>query len=244
MGTRHQPFPITRWSIVVASRDGGDAAASRLAVDELCRIYWQPLYSFARRQGLSAPDAEDATQGFFQFVLEKDLFAAADESLGKLRSFLLTAFTRHIRGEWRQAQAQKRGGGQSTLSIDASQAEESYSLEPVDHETPEAIYERTYALRMIETAVEQLHAEQQAAGKEEAFLLLRPRLDPTAGGDESDKEIAGKLGVGHDAVRQMISRLRKRFREIMRERVAGTLTYPTPMAVEEELAALRRSLAR
>ena len=163
--------------------------------------------------------------------------------MGKLRSFLLTAFTRHIRGEWRQAQAQKRGGGVATLSIEASLAEESYSLEPVDHETPEALFERTYALRMVETAVEQLFEEQRAAGKEEAFSLLRPRLDPSAQGDHTDKEIAEALGVSHDAVRQMISRLRKRFREIMRERVAGTLQDPSPMAVEEELGALRQSLA-
>ena len=234
---------MTRWSVVVASRDGVDPDVSRLAIDELCRIYWQPLYSYARRQGLSPQDAEDVTQGFFEFALSKDLFGAADKSVGKLRSFLLTAFTRHVRGVWRQGQAQKRGGGVATLSIDASQAEESYSLEPVDHCTPETLFERQYALRMVETAVEQLHEEQKAAGKEEAFLLLRPRLDPTAAEAGTDKEIAENLGVSHDAVRQMISRLRKRFREIMKERVAGTLQDPSPMAVEEELTALRRALA-
>ena len=112
----------------------------------------------------------------------------------------------------------------------------------MDERTPEALYEKQYALRMLETAVEQLCEEQREAGKEQAFSLLRPRLDPTASEAGSDKEVAETLGVSHDAVRQMISRLRKRFREIMRDRVAGTLNEPTAMAVEEELAALRRAL--
>lgn len=226
----------------MASREGGESEVSRMAINELCRVYWQPLYSYARRGGLSPEDAEDVTQGFFEFALSKDLFGMADESVGKLRSFLLTAFSRHIRGVWRQGQAQKRGGGVAALSIEASQAEENYSLEPVDERTPEVLFEKQYALRMVETAVEQLYEEQRAAGKEKAFSLLRPRLDPTASEAGSDKEVAEELGVTHDAVRQMISRLRKRFREIMRERVAGTLHEPTAMAVEEELAALRRAL--
>lgn len=214
----------------------------RLALDELCKIYWRPIYSYARFQGLSPADAEDLTQSFFGFVLEKDLFANADASLGKMRNYLLTAFGRHIKHWQRQAGALKRGGGKEILSLEASQAEDELAIHPADNRTPEAIYQRMCALRIIEAAVEQLAQEQQEAGKGRHFELLRSRLDPTMAGSGNDAELAAQLGMTHDAVRQSISRLRKRFREIMRDLVAGTLDHPTEEMVQEELAALRNAL--
>lgn len=240
--TQHGAFPITRWSVVVSVREGGDLNHGRMALDELCRIYWRPIYSYARYQGISPADAEDLTQSFFTFVLEKDLFATADETLGKMRNYLLTAFGRHIKHWQRQASALKRGGGKEILSIEASLAEDEISIQPADHSTPESNYQRMCALRIIEAAVEQLANEQEAAGKGAVFEALRPRLDPTMAGSGNDAELAARLGMSHDAVRQSISRLRKRFREIMRDLVAGTLAAPTEETVQEELASLRNAL--
>lgn len=228
--------------MVMALREGGDVHAGRLALDELCKIYWRPIYSYARFQGLAPADAEDLTQSFFSFVLEKALFSSADASLGKMRNYLLTAFSRHIKHWQRQSTALKRGGGREILSIEASQAEDELSIQPPDHRTPESIYQRMCALRIIEATVEQLAREQEEAGKKEQFQLLRPRLDPTLAGSGNDAELAAQLGMTHDAVRQAISRLRKRFREIMRELVAGTLASPTDETVQEELTALRNAL--
>lgn len=240
--THHGAFPITRWSMVLAVREGGDAMGGRLALDELCKIYWRPIYSYARFQGLSPADAEDLTQSFFSFVLEKDLFSSADAALGKMRNYLLTAFGRHIKHWQRQASALKRGGGREILSLEASQAEDELTIHPADNRTPEALYQRMCALRIIEAAVEQLARDQEKSGKGRQFELLRSRLDPTQAGSGNDAELAAQLGMTHDAVRQAISRLRKRFREIMRELVAGTLATPTEEMVQEELAALRNAL--
>lgn len=240
--THHGAFPVTRWSVVLALREGGDIPRGKLALDELCKIYWRPLYSYARYQGLPPPDAEDLTQSFFTFALEKDLFSAADASLGKMRNYLLTAFSRHIKHWQRQANAQKRGGGREIVSIEASQAENEITIDPADHRTPETIYQRLCALRIIEAAIEQLAREQSEAGKGAQFSLLRSRLDPTQAGSGNDSEMAAQLGISHDAVRQSISRLRKRFREIMRDLVAATLSNPSEESVQEELAALRNAL--
>ncbi len=233
---------MTRWSVVVAVRNGGDPVQGRLALEELCKIYWRPLYSYARYQNISPADAEDLTQSFLGFVLEKDLFAAADAGLGRMRNYLLTAFGRHIKHWQRQANALKRGGGKEMLSLEASMAEDEISIHPVDHRTPESCYQRLCALRIIETAVEQLAKEQEEAGKGALFRLLRSRLDPTQAGSGNDAELAAQMGLSHDSVRQSISRLRKRFREIMKEVVASTLSTPTEDSVNEELAALRNAL--
>lgn len=240
--THHGAFPITRWSMVLTLKEEGDQKRGRLALDELCQIYWRPIYSYARFQGLSAFDAEDLTQSFFSFALEKDLFSSADASLGKMRNYLLTAFSRHIKHWQRQANALKRGGGRDILSIEASQAEDEITIDPADHRTPESQYQRLCAMRIIEAAIEQLAREQTEAGKGEQFRLLRTRLDPSQAGSGNDVEMAAQLGMSHDAVRQAISRLRKRFREIMRDLVAATLSDPTEESIQEELAALRNSL--
>lgn len=227
---------------MLALREGGDVKRGQLALDELCRIYWRPVYSYARYQGLTPADAEDITQSFFTFALEKDLFSAADSTLGKMRNYLLTAFGRHIKHWQRQVNALKRGGGRDIVSIEASQAENEITIDPADHRTPESVYQRLCAIRIIESAVEQLAQEQEASGKGAQFSILRSRLDPSQAGSGSDAEIAVQLGISHDAVRQTIFRLRKRFREIMRDLVASTLSDPSEEAVQEELASLRSAL--
>lgn len=242
MRTQHGAFPATRWSIVVASRQGGDSGDTRLALEELCGIYWHPLYSYARHQGISSADAEDLTQSFLVFVLEKDLFSQADAALGRLRNYLLTAFGRHIKHWHRQTGALKRGGGHQVVSIEASQGDDSITIDPADHRTPEDVYQRQCALSMIEAAVAHLAREQEEAGKADQFEILRPRLDPTLSCTGNDAELAAALGMSHDAVRKAISRLRKRFREILRDLIAATLSDPTEESIQEELASLRNAL--
>jgi RNA polymerase sigma factor (sigma-70 family) len=241
----HAAFPPTRWSVVLATRDGGDARAGEKALGELCRIYWQPIYSFARRRGASPADAEDLAQGFFMRLLEEGLFAKADASAGRLRSFLLGAFQRYQREEWRKTMAAKRGGGQSPLSFDADDPEESFQAEDPSAESPERIFERHCARALLEAAMKRLAAEQASIGKDRAFALLRPLLSPSEDGDEggTHEEIATALGLTVEASRAAVYRLRKRFREILRETVADTLIQPTPESVDEELMALRAALS-
>jgi RNA polymerase sigma factor (sigma-70 family) len=228
--------------VVVSLRQGGDLQSSKMALDELCRIYWRPIYSYARHQGLTPADAEDVTQSFFAFILDKDLFSNADESLGKMRNYLLTAFGRHIRHWQRQASALKRGGGREVLSLEASQAEDEFTIDPADHRTPESVYQRQCALGIIEAALVLLQKEQEEAGKGAQFEKLKSRLDPAHAGSGNDAELAASLGLSHDSVRQIISRLRKRFREIMRMVVASTLRDPTEESLAEEMMALRQAL--
>jgi len=241
----HAAFPPTRWSVVLATREGGDARAGEKALGELCRIYWQPVYSFARRRGASPADAEDLAQGFFIRLLEEGLFAKADASAGRLRSFLLGAFQRYQREEWRKTMAAKRGGGQSILSFDADNPEESFQAEDPSAESPERIFERHCARALLEAAMKRLAAEQASIGKDRAFALLRPLLSPSEDGDEggTHEEIATALGLTVEASRAAVYRLRKRFREILRETVADTLIQPTPESVDEELMALRAALS-
>lgn len=241
----HAAFPPTRWSIVLAAREGGDARAGEQALGELCRLYWQPVYSFARRRGASPADAEDLVQGFFIRLLEEGLFAKADASAGRLRSFLLGAFQRFQREEWRKTMAAKRGGGVATFSFDAEDAEETFQTEESSAESPERIFERQCARALLEAAMKRLAAEQTAIGKDRAFALLRPLLSPSEDGGEggTHEEIAAALGLTVEASRAAVYRLRKRYREILRETVADTLVQPTPEAVDEELIALRAALS-
>ena len=239
------PFPPTRWSMVLAVREGGDAKQGRHALEDLCRLYWQPIYGFARRRGHSPADAEDLAQGFFARLLDENLFAKAEVSAGKLRSFLLGAFQRHQREEWRKATAEKRGGGQVLTSIDSDETEAAFQAEDTSVLSPEAAYEKQCALALLADAMARLATEQTAAGKGQAFELLRPLLSPEAETDESQthQRIATALGLTPEASRAAVYRLRKRFREVLREVVADTLDQPTDTAIDEELLALRRALS-
>jgi RNA polymerase sigma-70 factor (ECF subfamily) len=234
------PFPVTRWSLVAGARTAADPLKRRLAVEELCKLYWRPIYGFLRRRGLPPSDAQDATQGFFLSLLEDDLFAKAQEDSGRMRSFLLGALQRWQRGEWRRAHAEKRGGGQQILSLDMLQEEEGFESAADDAESPERYFERSCALVLLETALQRLAREQAAAGKEQAFAVLRPLLAPTPGIEPPSYEDAAKaLRITPEALRVTLHRLRKRFAEVLRESVADTLTDPTDASIQTELDALK-----
>lgn len=237
-------FPVTRWSLVSGARAGSDPARRRVALEELCVMYWRPIYGFLRRRGLSQADAQDATQGFFVSLLDEDLFAKASADSGRMRSFLLGALQRWQRGEWRKTMAEKRGGGRDLLSLDLLKDEEDFDAADSGAESPEHYFDKSCALALLENAMQRLAKEQEAAGKSAAFAVLRPLLAPLQGSAiPSQEEAAQALHVTAEALRVTLHRLRKRFAEVLRDTVADTLAHPTEEAVQAEIDALRAAFS-
>jgi RNA polymerase sigma factor (sigma-70 family) len=234
------PFPVTRWSLVAGARAAADPTRKRAALEELCALYWRPIYGFLRRRGLGVAEAQDAAQGFFLSLLEEDLFARAQAETGRMRSFLLGALQRWQRGEWRKAQAEKRGGGHELFSLDVMAEEDGFEAAGADDDTPERHFEKSCALALLEAAMRQLAQEQRAAGKGEIFDTLRPLLAPLGGEASLTQDEAAKhLRLTPEALRVTLHRLRKRFAEVLRETVADTLADPDEQAIQEEMNALR-----
>ncbi len=233
-------FPVTRWSVIAAVAAGGDSTAARTALGELCRIYWLPLYAFARRKNLSPEDSEDATQGFLLRMLESQFIAAADPALGRLRTFLLTAFARHLSDLRRDAGRQKRGGHVEFISLDLHDAEDRYLAGPQSQD-PTLQFEADWATALLEGAIAQLEAEYATSARSEIFAALRPFLGT---GEEfpHQGELAAQLGMSHAALRTSLTRLRERFRTTLRALIADTLREPSESAIEDELRALRAML--
>lgn len=227
MPTAH-PFLATRWSVVLAA-GGGD----RPALDALCGAYWFPLYAFARHRGLRAAEAEDAVQGFFVLLLEREAVAVADPRRGRFRTFLLAAFANHLADERDRAQAAKRGGGR--LVNLAGDGESRLAAEPMSAATPEGEFDRRWALEVIDATLRELAADYAAAGKGALFESLRPAL---TGGASAAGDVPG-LSPG--AAKVALHRLRSRWRERLAERVADTLGPDEPVA--DELAILRAAVS-
>lgn len=232
-------FRTTRWSrVLLAGGPGGDDEAVT-ALADLCRDYWYPLYAFARRWGLEVPDAEDATQGFFLHLLESGVLARARAERGRFRNFLLGAMKHYLNNFERHGNAVKRGGGQKPLSLDAMAAEERYALEPTDPLTPEAQFERNWALALVDRVFRRVEEDYAEAGRRKLFDALRPLLagEVARPGYES---IAKELGMSVAAVGTAVFRMRRRYGETMRDEIAETVA--TPAEVEEEIAQLMRAL--
>src|SRR5512142_2316396 len=164
-------FVTTHWSVVLTA-GGTDTARAHAALEKLCRAYWYPLYAYARRRGHSVEDAQDLTQEFFARVLERQWLAAADQSKGRFRTFLLTAMERFLANEWDKARALKRGGGQKQVPIQFDTAETRYGVEPADTRTPEQAFEYRWAVTLLESVVKQLGAEYRARGQGVLFDTL------------------------------------------------------------------------
>jgi len=237
-------FPMTRWSVVLEARQNGSPDRSRAALEELCRQYWFPLYAFARRRGHAPPDAEDLTQTFFAELLAHRLFDVADPAQGRLRTFLLTAFQRRIADHHRRDHAQKRGGGQTIVSIDLALAEDRFRADLADCETPESAFESRWAVTLLDSAMTLLEHEYMVANKHRQFEALRPFLTAAQAHTQGYEDAAAALRVTKVAARQAVHRMRERFRQILRDCVADTLREPTAAAVDEELAALKTALAK
>jgi len=240
----HDFFATTRWTLVVAAGDPAAPQAAR-ALEDLCRTYWYPLYAFARKQGRSAHDAQDLAQGFFSYLLEKDLFASADPNLGKLRTFLLTAFTRYISRERVAAGAQKRGGGHRIESLDEEfdDGERRYKLEPADRVTPEQLYARSWALSLLKVAKSDIQSKEAAAGRAAVFKVLEPFLEQERDPSISYDSVARQLSMSQEAVRKAVSRLRERYRESVRSQIASTLRDPSDRDIDAEMKSLWAALS-
>ena len=235
----HTPhFPPTRWSVVLTA--SGDGSEARTALDELCRLYWFPLYAFARQRGCSAEDAEDATQDFLAGVAAGDMLAGATPDRGRLRTYLLAAFQRDLIDAHRRVSRQKRGGNARFVPLESIDAEERYhSTTGLD--SPAATFDRAWAVTCLDNAASLLGAEYEARGRASLFESLRPFLDPQAESDYA--AVAQATGLDPNAVRQAVFRLRQRFRTLLRQTIADTLENPTAPLIDEELAALRTALA-
>jgi RNA polymerase sigma factor (sigma-70 family) len=232
-------FPATHWSAVLAAGRDDDTRAQE-ALAALCRTYWYPLYAFVRRQGHGPEDAQDLTQAFFANLLEHRAVAKADPARGRFRTFLLSCLRHFLANERVRAQAQKRGGGCQVVSLDAEAAETRFGAEPLERESPDRAYERNWALALMEQVLQRLRAEQAAAGKAAQFERLRDGLmgEPDA---PRYADLAAQLGLSTDAVKMAVSRLRGRYRELLREEIARTVNNVAE--VEEEIRHLFAVLA-
>jgi RNA polymerase sigma factor (sigma-70 family) len=214
-------FPTTRWTLVMAAaRD--TTAGARPALAELCERYWAPLYAYARRDGHSVEEAQDLTQAFFARFLEKDYVAAADPARGRFRSFLLASFKHFMSNERDRERAQKRGGGRFHVSLEFESAEASYRLEPPDTLTPEGLFERRWAIELIDRVITQLAADRAKVGAGDEFERLKGLLV----GERDDgkySETAKVLGTTEGALRVTVHRLRRRFRDLLRAEIAATV---------------------
>jgi DNA-directed RNA polymerase specialized sigma24 family protein len=232
-------FATTRWTLVVAA-GGPTSPESQAALAALCEAYWLPVYAFVRRGGRSAEDAKDLTQAFFTRVLEKGYFAEARSERGRFRSFLLTCLTHFLANEYDWRVALKRGGGQTRLPLEFDHGERTYLHEPVAYATPEHLYERRWALSVLDLAMSRARAGYEESGRSDLFAALRPYLT----GDEpaSYAELATTLTTTEGALRVAVHRLRRAFARSLREVVAETVE--TPEEVESELRYLMAAVSR
>ena len=218
-----------------AAQSQADGGQSALA--ELCRLYWYPLYIFARRRGYSPDDAQDLTQGFFLHLLERRALTGVDRLKGKFRSFLLASFQNHISDAVDRARRLKRGGDREFVQLDAEEAEERYRLEPVESLTAEKIFDARWAMTVLQEALKKLREEYSIAGKASTFEALRVFLDPNSSvAPPSYDEVADRLGLGTGGIKTLIHRMRKRYTALLREEVGRTVSDPAD--INEEIHAL------
>jgi len=232
----------TRWSLVRSAALPREMLASQQALEELCATYWFPLYAFARRKGQNANDAHDSVQGFFLELLEGSFLTKADETRGKFRSFLLKSFSNFLLGEHRAATAAKRGGQAVHESIGQFDGESRYQV-AANSESPEQLFERQWVMALLDAAIEKLKQEYHESGKGELCDRLLPHLTQAAD-LRPYAEIAESLAMQETAIKVAMHRMRKRYRDLLRQQVADTVQPATEAEVDEELKWLMTVLAR
>jgi DNA-directed RNA polymerase specialized sigma24 family protein len=232
MNAEPQPiFATTHWTIILRAAHE-DSPESLEALTQVCRGYWYPLYAYVRRQGFDPHTAQDLTQEFFSKLIEKNYLAGADRQRGRFRWFLITAFKCFLANEFDRVRAQKRGGGERPLSLDAMTAEERYAHEPADTMNADLIYDRRWALDLLARARQRLKDEYDLNEKRRRFELLSPFLpggEPTA----SQAALAEQLGLSENAVKQEVHRLKRRMAQLIRSEVEQTVSHPDD--VDDEL---------
>jgi DNA-directed RNA polymerase specialized sigma24 family protein len=223
-------FNTTHWSVVLEAQS--ESPAAHEALEKLCRTYWRPIFAFLRRQGLPQTEAEDITQGFFAQLLERGSLNAVRKEKGRLRSFLLGALKYFVADEQRRATAIKRGKGQRLIPLEELRADERIEMEPADPMTAEMIYERRWALTVLDRVLSRLKEEYLAADNAVLFDSLKELL-PDEPGSSSQADIAARHGMTENAIRQAFYRFRQRYQSLLREEIANTVA--TPGDIEDEL---------
>ena len=235
-----QAFATTQWSMVVAAGDSS-LGAGREALERLCQTYWYPLYVFVRRKGVSAEEAKDMTQAFFEDFLERNQVLRADPARGRFRSFLVRSLENFLHNEWRRRSAMKRGGGRVILSLDALQADTDSAHDPVAPESPEAAYARQWALTLLDQAQRALEAEWATAGRSDLFQELLAHLWSDAA-SVPFAELSTRFDLSPVNLRVIFHRFRLRYREILRQAIAATVDGADE--IDDELQFLMRAVGR
>lgn len=230
---QHHSFATTQWSLIASAGDKA-SSESRDALASLCESYWYPLYAYVRRKGHQAVEAQDLTQAFFAELLEKDRLQLADRERGRFRSFLLASLNHFITNQWRDANAIKRGGGKANLSFNVEAGEDRYQLEPAHKVTAEKIFERRWAMTLLDKTMARLQQEYEQSDKLPLFEALKGRLGQ--GEATSYREVAESLDMHETAVKVAAHRMRKRCGQILRNEISQTVD--DPQAVDEELQQL------
>ncbi len=232
-------FATTHWTAVLTAGKR-NTAESDVALEELCRTYWYPLYAYVRRRGYSREDAEDLTQGFFERLLRRNYLESVDSSKGKFRAFLLASLKHFLANEWDRSQRQKRGGGAPVLSLNWQEAETKYQCEPVDEVSPDKLFDRAWAITLLEKVIERLRLETETEGKRALFEQLRQVL--TIDGDSIPyAQLSAESGTNVTLLRVWAHRLRRRYRDLLRFEISQTLMNPEQ--TEEEVKALFAAFA-
>jgi RNA polymerase sigma-70 factor (ECF subfamily) len=231
-------FHTTRWSLIFAA--AGDASSGADARADFCRMYWYPVYAFIRRRGYPHEQAEDLAQGFFSILLEKNYLGAADRERGRFRSFLRSAVAHYLSHERERERAAKRGGGVRHVSVDAGADEERYVAEVEGGETPEKLFDRRWALTVLDAALAALRAEYEGRGKRREFDVLYPSLVGDLDGVPR-AELAAELGMSEGALRVTLHRFRRRFQAALRSVVAATVEDDA--AIDDEIRHLMQSIS-
>jgi RNA polymerase sigma-70 factor (ECF subfamily) len=227
-------FATTRWTVVLAAGQRHTPQSDH-ALEELCRVYWFPLYAYVRRRGYSREDAEDLTQAFFARFLEKNYLDRLSAERGRFRAFLLASLKHFLANEWDKSQRQKRGGAAAHLSLDWQSADTQFQIAAEPESSPDKAFDREWAVALLEKVIERLRAEQTAAGRAEQFEQLKVFL-AAAKGTVPHAEVAKALCIDEGAVRVAAHRLRKRYRQLLRDEIAHTLADPAQ--VDEEMRSL------
>jgi RNA polymerase sigma factor (sigma-70 family) len=236
---RGDVFVTTRWTVVLSAGRKSSPQSDR-ALGELCQTYWYPLYAYVRRQGHSKEDAEDLVQAFFARFLEKNYLEGLTAERGKFRAFLLASLKHFLANEWDKSQRQKRGGGAQHLSLDWQSADERFHLDPPDPTSPDRSFDREWALALLERVITRLRDECAADGKAKLFEQAKGYL-MVGKSAIAYAQAAQALGLDEGAVRVAVHRLRKRYRLLLRDEIAQTLSDPAQ--VEEELRSLQAALS-
>ena len=232
-------FKTTQWSLVVSSQES-DASVRKNSLGELCESYWFPLFAYLRRKGYSPEDSADFVQGFFFELIDKQFLESVSPNNGRFRWFLMSAIKRYVSKQVEKRLAQKRGGQIQLISIDVENAEQRYQLEPVDGWTAEKLFDRRWAMEVIQQALQQLKSQQESKGKLELFLELQSTLAGARISQGKYDQIATRFSMSHGAVKVAALRLREKYRESLQQIVSQTIADED--AINDELDELLNAL--